>query len=91
MENARNLAENLRRLFLFSSLGDRLKKIFEDDFFKENFEDLSLGGTLAPWLLASRGSVLGRAVLGLGFFLFRWSRPRALCPRPHLWFLNDWI
>ena len=33
--------------------------------------------------LASRGSVLGKAVLGLGFFLCPW--PRTFCPRLHLW------
>ena len=40
---------------------------------------------LCPWSLASRGSVLGKAVLGLGFFLFPWPWPPALCPRLHLW------
>ena len=32
LENARNLAENLRRPFLCSSVGDRLKNLFEDVF-----------------------------------------------------------
>ena len=36
--------------------------------------------------LASRGSVLGRAVLDLGFFLCPW--PPALCPRLHLCLLS---
>ena len=45
---------------------------------------------LVPWpraflSLASRGSVLKRAALGLGFFLCPWPWPRALCPRLHLW------
>ena len=49
------------------------------------------GCVLGPWpwpqaflSLASRGSVLAKAVLGLGlgFFLCPW--PRALCPRLHL-------
>ena len=49
---------------------------------------------LGPWpwpraflFLASRASVLGKAVLGLGlgFFLCVWPWPRALCPRLHLW------
>ena len=51
---------------------------------------------LGPWpwpraflSLASRVSVLGKAVLGLGlglgFFLCPWPWPRALCPRLHLW------
>ena len=46
---------------------------------------------LGPWpraflSLASRVSVLGKAVLGLGleFFLCPWPWPRALCPRLHL-------
>ena len=68
-ENARNLAENSRRPFLFSSLGDRLKKLFEKLFF--------FWRTLAPvslvlglgLSLVSTGSVLGRAVLGPEFFL----------------------
>ena len=54
---------------------------------------------LWPWpqaflFLASRVSVLGRAVLGLslvlGFFLCPWPRPRALCPRLHLWYFYIW-
>ena len=47
---------------------------------------------LGPWpwpqvflSLASRVSVLGKTVLGLGFFLCPWPWPRALCPRLHLW------
>ena len=49
---------------------------------------------LGPWpraflSLASRVSVLGKAVLGLGlgFFLCPWPWPRALCPRLHLCWL----
>ena len=63
-------------------------KIFEDLFFLEN----TCGCVLGPWpwpraflSLASRGSVLEKAVLGLGFFLCPWPWPRALCPRLHLW------
>ena len=69
--------------------GDRLKKFCEELFFcGEHFR-------LYPWpwpraflSLASRVSVLGKAVLGLGlgFFLCPWPWPRALCPRLHLWF-----
>ena len=51
---------------------------------------------LDPWpraflSLASRVSVLGKAVLGLGlgFFLCPWPWPRALCPRLHLWYLHS--
>ena len=72
LENARNLAKNLRRPFLFSSFENRLKKILKI-FFLENTCACVLGPWPWPWprafmSLASRGSVLGRAVLGLGFF-----------------------
>ena len=59
-------------------------------FFLEN----ACACVLGPWpraflSLASRGSVLGKAVLGLGlgFSLCPW--PRALCPRLHLWNLPN--
>ena len=49
---------------------------------------------LGPWpwpraflSLASRGSVLGKAVLGLGLGFFWCPWPRALCPRLHLWYI----
>ena len=69
------------------------KKIFEDVFF---FLENTCACVLGPWpwpraflSLASRGSVLGKVVLGLGlglgFFLCPW--PRALCPRLHLCFV----
>ena len=57
------------------------------------FLESTCGCVLGPWpraflSLASRVSVLGKAVLGLGlgFFLCPWPWPRALCPRLHLWF-----
>ena len=63
------------------------EKIFEDLFFSEN----ACACVLGPWpwpraflSLASRGSVLRKAVLGLGLFLCPWPWPRALCPRLHL-------
>ena len=65
------------------------EKIFEDFFFQN-----TCACVLGPWpwpraflSLASRGSVLGKAVLGLGFFLCPWPWPRALCPRLHLCFI----
>ena len=76
------------------------KKFYKTFFFwrspEKNFEDLFFDNTctcvLGPWpraflSLASRGSVLGRAVLGLGlqFFLCPLPWPRALCPQLHLW------
>ena len=69
--------------------GDRLKNFCEDLFFFF-WRALALC-VLGPWpraflSLASRVSVLGKAVLGLGFFLCPWPWPRALCPRLHLWF-----
>ena len=66
------------------------KKFLKTFFFLEN----ACACVLGPWpwpraflSLASRGSVLGEAVLGLGlgFFLCPWPWPRALCPRLHLW------
>ena len=70
--------------------GDRLKNFCEDLFFSES----TCACVLGPWpwpraflSLASRVSVLGKAVLGLGlgFFLCPCPWPRALCPRLHLW------
>ena len=67
LENARNLAENLRRRFLFSSFGGRLKKIFEDLFLLEN----TYACVLTPWPregLSSEGPSLASdffCVLGL--------------------------
>ena len=80
-----------RPFFLFFIFGDRLKNFCEDFFF---FLESTCACVLGPWpwpraflSLASRVSVLGKAVLGLGlglgFFLCPW--PRALCPRLHLW------
>ena len=69
--------------------GDRLKNFCEDLFFF--FLESTCACVLDPWpraflSLASRVSVLGKAVLGLGlgFFLCPWPWPRALCPRFHL-------
>ena len=52
LESARNLPKNLRRPFLFFSFGDRLKKNFEDLFFKNTC-------ALCPWSLASSIPFLG--------------------------------
>ena len=69
-------------------------KIFVKTFF---FLESTCPCVLGPWpwpraflSLASRVSVLGKAVLGLGlgFFLCRWPWARALGPRLHLWFLS---
>ena len=71
--------------------GDCLKNFCEDLFFFF-WRALALC-VLGPWpwpraflSLASRVSVLGKAVLGLGlgFFLCPWPWPRVLCPRLHL-------
>ena len=85
LENARNLAENLRRPFLFSSFEDRLK-IFLDNLF------FFFRRTLAPVFLASRGSVLGLVffcVLGLEPCVFvsialRFSKCSVRSPRAPL-------
>ena len=87
--------KNFRRRF---SLKNAWKKSLKTFFFEiawKNFWRSFFWRTLAlvslvlglgfkhscPW--PSRGSVLRRARLGLGFFLCPW--PRALCPRLHLW------
>ena len=83
----KNFCEDL----FFFFFGDRLKNFCEDLFFF--FLESTCACVLGPWpwpraflSLASRVSVLGKAVLGLGlglgFFLCPW--PRALCPRLHL-------
>ena len=86
-DRLKNFCEDL---FFF---GDRLKNFCEDLFFMES----TCACVLGPWpwpraflSLASRVSVLGKAVLGLGlgFFLCPWPWPRALCPRLHLWLLT---
>ena len=68
LENARNLAENLRRPFF----RDRLKKNFDHLFFGEHLLlcPLSLSWPRAYLSLAWRRPVLGRAVLGLGLGFF---------------------
>ena len=84
----------------FFFFGDRLKNFCEDLFFSF-FLESTCACVLGPWpwpraflSLASRVSVLGKAVLGLGlgFFLcpwpWPWPWPRALCPRLHLWLLR---
>ena len=66
-DRLKNFCEDLFCYFLFIFyFGDRLKKFCEDLFFFFFGEHLRL----CPWFLAlaSRVSVLGRAVLGLGFF-----------------------
>ena len=77
------------KTFFFFFFGDRLENFCEDLFFFF-WRALALC-VLGPWpwpraflSLASRVSVLGKAVLGLGFFLCPWPWPRALCPRLHL-------
>ena len=61
------------------------------------FLENTCGCVLGPWprlraflSLASRRSVLGKAVLGLGlgFFLCPWPWSQALCPRLHLYYLG---
>ena len=68
----------------------------EKNFLRLFFSEYACACVLGPWpwpraflSLASRGSVLEKAVLGLGLglgiFLCPWPWPRALCPRLHLW------
>ena len=68
-------------------IGDRLKKIFEDLFFLESTCACVLGPWPWPWAflsLASRGSVFGKAVLGLGLGLERFCLRKG-CPWPWPW------
>ena len=71
-----------------------------DLFFFFFFLESTCACVLGPWpwpraflSLASRVSVLGKAVLGLGlgFFLCRWPSPRALCPQLHLWYRSFYL
>ena len=72
------------------------KKIASMEYGKIVFQSIYYHAlVLGPWpwpraflSLASRVSVLGKAVLGLGFFLCPWPWPQALCPRLHLCALN---
>ena len=73
------MAENFFEDFFFGGGGgNRLKKKFEDLFFEITLALVSLA-------MASRGSVLGRAIFGLGLRFFWYPWPRVLCPRLHLW------
>ena len=87
-DRLKNFCEDLFFFFL-----EIAWKIFVMTFFFFFWRALALC-VLGPWpwpraflSLASRVSVLGKAVLGLGlgFFLCPWPWPRALCPRLHLW------
>ena len=91
-KTSKTMRKTCKDLFLYFAIGDRLKKNFlrpflpEKKFWRLFFSDYLC---LCPWpraflSLASRGSVLRRAVLGLGFFLCPWPWPRALFPRLHL-------
>ena len=104
LENWPVLGSRTARFFGMLKFCGALEKFFGKRFFLKNFcEDLFFFFfwralalcVLGPWpwpraflSLASRVSVLGKAVLGLGlgFFLCPWPRPwpRALCPRLHL-------
>ena len=82
-ENAKNLAENLRRPFLFFLLEIAWKKRNWRPFIFRTLAPVSFGPW--PWAqaflsMASRG-VLG---LGLGLFFVSLSWPRALCLWLHL-------
>ena len=91
-DRLKNFCEDLF-LFLFFFFLRSPEKILSRPFFFWRALALCV---LGPWpwpraflSLASRVSVLGKAVLGLGlgFFLcpWPWPWPRALCPRLHLW------
>ena len=69
--------------------GDRLKNFSEDLFFGEHLCLCPCPWPRAFLVFALKGSVLGRADLGLGlgFFLYPWPWPRVLCPRLHVCYL----
>ena len=82
-DRLKNFCEDLFFFFFFFEIA---WKIFVKTFF---FSESTCALCPWPWpraflSLASRVSVLGKAVLGLGFFLCPWPWPRALCPRLHL-------
>ena len=84
LENCLVLGSRTAVFFELSKFCALPEKFFQDLFVLENTCVCVLGSW--PWLpraflsLASRGSVLGNTILGLGlgFFLCPW--PRALCP-----------
>ena len=85
-DRLKNFCEDLFFFFFW-----RLPEIF---LWRSFFLESTCACVLGPWSwpraflsLASRVSVLGKAVLGLGlgFFLRPWPWPRALFPRLHLW------
>ena len=95
-DRLKNFCEDLFFFFFFFFFLEIAWKIFVKTFFFFFFFWRALAlCVLGPWpwpraflSLASRVSVLGKAVLGLGlgFFLcpWPWPWPRALCPRLHL-------
>ena len=83
---------------ILKSLALVLWRTLENFFWRPFFLESTCACVLGPWpwpraflSLASRGSVLGKAVLGigLGFFLCPWPWPRALCPRLHLYWFHS--
>ena len=92
VERLKNFFENV---FLWRSLEKFLWRAFffffwrsPEKFLWRPFFFFGEGLRLCSWSLASRVSVLGKTVLGLGFFLCPWPWPRALCSRLHLWSLT---
>ena len=87
-DRLKNFCEDFFFFFFFLEIA---WKIFVKTFFFFFFWRALALCVFGPWpwpraflSLASRVSVLGKAVLGLGFFLCPWPWPRALCPRLHL-------
>ena len=70
LENAINLAENLRTPFLLSSIGDHLKKNFEDVFFGDRLKKILIfleHLRLCPWSLTLASNIPVLALRGLSF------------------------
>ena len=101
MKCLKNFLENVflwrspEKYLFFFFFWEIARKIFVKTFILFYFLESTCACVLGPWpwpwpraflSLASRLSVLGKAVLGLGlgFFLCPWPWPRALGPRLHL-------
>ena len=92
LENARNLAENLERPLMYSSFGDRLKKLFEDIFyFLRSLAPASLVLALSIPVLCLERVCTRKGCPWPRIFLDPWPWPRRLCPRLHLCRLISWV
>ena len=86
LEHARELANFRAKIFFLyadrPNFAENLRLFEQRPFFFTRALSRYVFGSSA-----STGSVLGRCVLGLEFFLCSW--PRALCPRLYLWWFHN--